>query len=244
MAQPAIPELTRIATNSERGVADNAVYALGHIGPTAIPALSLLATNRGVRCRTLAVFALSNMGTNGTGAAPALIECLRDEDPAVAEAALSALRSLAARQEAVLAAERRVLANSDAGLRRAALLALKVFGEKALPNIMPALRDPDANVGMTALDVLVEVAPQTLTNAAVVAEAAKQFDSRNFRRRFLAAQMLRAADQWAQGKQPYLNLPIPGGWDRVLAQATNALLRLAPQFFHEPPANGTPRNKP
>ena len=240
VAQPAIPELTRIATSSERGVMNNAVYALGQIGPTAIPALSFLATNRTFQRRTRAVLALQNMGTNAIGAVPVLIECLRDEDSEVVSLALSTLRSLPARQQAVLAAERALLTNSNAGLRRFALMALAVFGEQALPDLVPALRDPDGNVGYTALEMLVEIAPQTLTNAALVAQAANGLGSPERSRRRLAAQMLRAADQWAQGRQPDLAPPIPGGWDRVLSDATNALLRLAPELLPRAPQGPQP----
>jgi hypothetical protein len=74
VAEPAIPDLARMATNS-----DYAIEALGRIGPPAIPALSILATNRTVR-RAPAFRTISVMRTNAMAAVPALIECLREED--------------------------------------------------------------------------------------------------------------------------------------------------------------------
>lgn len=253
VAEPAIPELARMATNS-----DYAIEALGRIGPPAIPALSTLATNRTVRrapafhtytfrgnswsepavhSRTAfpAVMALASMGTNAMAALPALIECLRDEDSNVVSSALSALRGLKACDQTVLVAERGVLNSTNAELRRCALYALAEFGPKALPDIVTTFRDPNADVMSAALGIVSEVAPQVLTNATVVAGAAEGLSSPNRNRRCVSAQVLRAAGQWARGRKVDLSYPVPGGWDAVFQEATNALRRLAPELLDSSP---------
>lgn len=244
LAEPAIPALARMATYSDR-----AIEALGRIGPRAIPALSALATNRTVRRVQVyesvtvmginylqpvgnlrpaipAIMALVEMGTNAMAAVPVFIECLRDDDPEVVIFALSALRGLKPHDEAVLVAERGVLSSTNVQVRRSALFGLATFGEKSLPDILRTLEDPDAEVVYAALGIVCGIAPQTLTNATVLAGAAEGLRSPDRNRQRVAAQTLRAAGQWAQGKKVDLSYPVPGGWDAVFHEATNALQRL------------------
>jgi hypothetical protein len=254
-AEPAIPELARMAANL-----DYAISALGWIGPPAIPALSVLATNRTIQRtpvyrkltfngtnysepmgyptpRCPAVCALADMGTNAMAAVPAFVECLRDEDAEVVFVALSALRRLHVCQHQVFAAEQRALSSTNPKLRRYAFIALdesnavKPFGGKVLPEILLALQDQDLVVSGEALIMVIKSAPQALTNAEVVAGAAEGLRSPDRVRQLRAAQMLRAAGRWAQEGKVDMPSPMRSmDWDRVLAEGTNALRRLATEL--------------
>jgi hypothetical protein len=113
---------------------------------------------------------------------------------------------------------------------------------QAVPGLVRSLED--GQVGGIALEKLVGIAPETLTNAAVIRAAVAGLGAPDLSRRRSAAQVLRAAGQLAQGGKVDLEFPKASdgqrAWERVFTDATNALRRLAPQPLDERPVNGMP----
>ncbi len=236
-ARSAVPELLRLATNetllasAQGSFQTNAITALWQIGSEAVPALSIIATNHAAKsARYMALSAVALMGTNATAAQPALLESLKDPDENIVSTALLGLRLMHSNDPAVFVAAARFLDEPQPRLRRDALEVLAGFGDQALPSILRALNDADDAVSATSLALLVETAPQALTNATVLAIAAKEMRLTGSRRKW-AAQLLRAAGKQAEGATPDLLVRQPGGWDLIFQEATNALRRLAPQLL-------------
>lgn len=242
-AKFAIPELAFLATNqpgdrAEAGASNqiqvqiNAVEALGRIGPDALGALCAIATNNTLgNGRVWALNAIARCGTNAIPFVPVLLTCLRSQDNGVIAGALFALSQVRTDQEGVLAAIMPFLRSPSPTLRVNALQALASFGYGSAPSIINALHDTTPKVRATALGLLVQSMPNTLTNITVLSTAADRLDSPDPDERKWAAQLLRAAGQQARGVKPDLGVPL-GGWNATFAEATNALRRLAPELLN------------
>jgi len=96
IAHPAIPGLTRLAiTSSSEERVMRCARCLASIGPRAVPALAEVISSYHGKARYYPIAVLAHFGTNAEPAVPVLIECLKDQDPSVRSAAISALGKLA-----------------------------------------------------------------------------------------------------------------------------------------------------
>jgi len=95
IAQPAIPELTRLAvTSSDEQRLHHCVNALSYTGSNAIPALLNIITNAQTEARCYAISLLPRFQTSALPAVPILVSCAHDENTRVASAAKAALGQL------------------------------------------------------------------------------------------------------------------------------------------------------
>jgi ParB family chromosome partitioning protein len=124
--------------------------------------LSVLSADREHEVRKLAAEELGKQGR--TGARAKLRERLDDDNTLVRVAALWALNTL--EKESPLAAPRAALDSRYPDTRMAGLRGLAVLGGASplVPGLIASkLTDPDPTVGLTALDVLVQVSPKGST---------------------------------------------------------------------------------
>jgi hypothetical protein len=169
-ADPAIPELTRLANQSKTGnVPKRAIWALALIRTTnALPPLINIVTNRQHSLRKVAVDALRFMGDTARPALPIIIDCLKDADLEIARAAASTLGVLKLEPELVVPALIQALQDSRPEVQTMVALALKEFGTAARPAI-PALQKlldaSNPNVMISADSALRRIAPEVLTNS-------------------------------------------------------------------------------
>lgn len=255
LAEPAIPDLTRLATNPppttarlsamrQHSIQTSAAAALWNIGADANSAICSIVTNRDAgpaRLRLLG--AIGWTGTSTLPWVPALTNCLKDDDTRIVSQALFALRLAHPADQGVFSAVVPLLHSPEPKVRSAAIQTIAPFGDEALPQMFHALSDTDDQVRIVALAELVQNAPKALTNANVLALGAEALRSSGQRQKW-AAQLLRAAGQQAQGLKADLSVRLPGGWEAVLTQATNALRQLAPELLtNTPPHPGRPATR-
>jgi HEAT repeat protein len=233
-ARSAIPDLARMATNYAP-VREQHYQALVGIGPESLGVLSTIATNEvSAQARLNAVDAIGSLGTNARPAVPVLIQCLKEQNEDLLNATFLALRMVRPNQLKDFQTIADFLDNPKARVRSDALEALASFGEKASEPAIIALRDHDVGVRYTALGVLIQYAPHFLTNSAVLVIGSDGLKKSIGNRQKFAAQLLRAAGQQSQGVRPDLTVSWPGEWSAVFQEATNTLLRLAPQLLKDP----------
>jgi hypothetical protein len=252
-ARSAIPELARLVTNQSclwtnlyatgrrvepRRSSWSAFNALAAIGPESAPVILTIATNSawtsGMR-RDALVAAAKAMGTNAQALLPIVLQCAKEEDGWVAQGAVGVLRAFGHDDPGVFAALTNALHHPAPAVRMAAIEALQPFGARAVPVLVPALlyefNATNYGVRYRALDTLVRVAPQTLTNVSVLAKAAEGLRSSDFDARLWAVQTIQAASEQARGQKPNLDLP---GRDLtpLCLEATNTLRQLAPDLLN------------
>jgi hypothetical protein len=92
-----VPELTRQMNDSRKPeAARRALETLARLKtPEAFPPLLAALTNQGHPHRALAAWGMSLKGTNAAPAIPTLVQCLKDSDPGVRQAATNAVRHIA-----------------------------------------------------------------------------------------------------------------------------------------------------
>lgn len=165
----AIPQLTNLALRtSDRARADRCIEALAHLGPEALPGMLTLVTNSPTDTRRKAMFWLHSFGTNAAVAVPILIQCLDDKDSVLANQAASILSNLRVDRSAVFAALTNALRSHSAQVRALAVRCIMTIGttrSEAVPVLLPLLSDPDVKVRENCTNVLLEIAPEVLTNA-------------------------------------------------------------------------------
>jgi len=254
LAHGAIPELVQLVTNQPesfgfggdgpRDAAFRPIQALGGIGKDAVPALLEILTNSMSPVRRFdALEAIARVGTNAVFALPGLIHYVYDTNVMVSVKAVETVVAVGARQPAGLQALKQILQTSNLLQRRIrweTFSAMRGFGEDCAPAVIPALDDKDDY--FIAFATLVDAAPDTLTNAAVLRSAATGLQSRDFKRQNWAAQLLRAAGQQARGQRPDYavvgfdnsDYSVPGGDMKAIhREATNALSRLSSELYNE-----------
>jgi HEAT repeat protein len=176
-AQSAAPELLRHLTYaSNPGTAGDNARALAGIGPEGLSALSDFLTNSNRRiiaeskswARFSAINAIQTLETNAAPAVPALVQCLQDKDENVVWFAARALGWLNLCPELVIPALSDAARSTNRNNRYIAVLSLERLGHNhrnVVPALLPALRDPDAEVREKARYALANIAPEALTNA-------------------------------------------------------------------------------
>ena len=168
-AQPAIPELTRLArTTPDPERAGRCIDALALIGPASLPGFIEILTNGTYRAKFSAVGRLSEVSFDYTPAMPALIACLTGENKQLAFRAARAL-CLSSIDEATLVP---ALTNALQGASPPAralvfncLRSLDVPARAAVPAIRAGLSDSDRAVRTNAIWAAERIAPELLIPA-------------------------------------------------------------------------------
>jgi len=164
-AAGAIPELSRLMTNTRRHRSGQfAAGCLANIGTDALPPLMSALTNQNPEVRGRAAVNMERLGTNAGPALPLLIECLNDKEQSAVWGASQALIHFK-RNPHVLPALADCVRNSRQAYRWYAIMALGRFGHEALPAVpllLKCLKDPDANVRLTATNALRQIDPDAL----------------------------------------------------------------------------------
>lgn len=173
-ALPALPQLLRIfksSTNPDEMY--SAVATMTVLGADTIPPLlNVLESGADVSHREYAIIslgAMSNVGTNAASAIPVLLKIARDSHSphALAIAATRAVTSLGICPEQVVPFLISRMNSTNSTIRRDTV---RLFGEQkrfvrpALPALQRCLRDPDRDVRESATNVIIEFAPEVLTN--------------------------------------------------------------------------------
>lgn len=165
-ARTAIPDLLRVAHGGNKASAETATAALGYLGKDALPPLLVLATNRTFQFRGEAMVALGQMGYLGTNAHPAVlffIRCL--EDPEFAVGAADILGRLGLENDISVPALVGCLQSTNSSLREWGAISLGRFGQTArtaVPDLLKALADSEADVRDEATNALRKIAPEVL----------------------------------------------------------------------------------
>lgn len=165
LAEPAIPELERIARNSNAPAASQrALFALSCIGPAAVPAITNVINLPQFAGTICAVTCACNMRTNGTALMPFVASWLTSSDNALVENTLNSLGVMAPDvgfdPAPLMPALVKCLDNSRVRVRRLALLPLQTLGPRAaaaLPAVTNALSDPDPAVRSCAELVIANI---------------------------------------------------------------------------------------
>jgi len=169
VAQPAIPELTRLArTTPDPERADRCIRALACIGPVSLPAFIEIMTNGTYRAKFSAVEMLSSVGFDYTPAMPALIKCLTGEKEKLAFRAGRALCLSSIDEATLVPALTNALQTASPPARAqifGCLRSLHVPARAAVPAIRAGLSDPDGAVRTNAIYAAERIAPELLTNA-------------------------------------------------------------------------------
>ena len=168
-ATNAIPELSRIMGDAKaKKASDRAVSALMSLGPVALPALRGALSNPTNHQRewiARQIGEIQGLGTNGHAAVPVLLDCVRDSDSGLKQAAIRTLGRLGLDPDAVVPVLAAQLADTNWYTRRVSALALGDFGRNgasAVPVLLNALDDPDAFARDEAEEALKRIAPEAL----------------------------------------------------------------------------------
>jgi HEAT repeat protein len=196
-AADAVPALMEALRDESPAARLMAVEALGGIGPNARPAVPMLidmlrATREprqrlsrgapGGMCvspamlRAAAASALGRIKPEGRVAVPALIDEL-NEGGHVAQAAIQALGELGGEDPRAAEALRKVLCDDpDEAIATHAAMALVALGQAAVPALVQALRDPDADVRYRVAGALGQLGPAAAAAIAALQRVADDVD--------------------------------------------------------------------
>ena len=169
-----VEALTEALKDPEVPVRNSAAWALGRIGPPArasVPALieSLKVSDSSVR--SSAAEALTEMGVAAQAAIPALIEGLKDPTLEVRSAAANALGSMG--PAALSAVSALIEAHRQLAVRPAVARSLSRIGRPAIPALIGALKDPEADVRCSAAAVLEKMGAHAQAAVPALIEALK-----------------------------------------------------------------------
>lgn len=167
-ARPALPVLTNMLFHSD-DVISSAVVLAG-IGPEALPILLSTLTNQNDRIRHAGVMGLALERSNFNLVVPALIGSLQDTNQGIREGAAISLGALHAGPDMAVPALMKSFPGNNTLLRRLILQALGEFGDKArpaIPMIVSALNDSNADVSSSACSALKQIDPLAAAKAGV-----------------------------------------------------------------------------
>jgi HEAT repeat protein len=143
-----------------------AVSASSCIGSTALPVLLTALTNRQSQIRFMAVMTLSfpqMRSERARGAVAPLLECLKDKDTRLAEAAAYTLGEMKFEPETVIPAMTNCLARPGLQGPLGPIRALEAYGtnaRSAVPALVPLLNDRNADTRYAATNALWKIAPE------------------------------------------------------------------------------------
>lgn len=172
-ARPAIPELTHLLlTSTNIDSIDVAVTCLASIGEEGFqPLVAALADPRRPCCGQVAyrlgAYYQWYSGTNLALAVPALAILATNTDLLLAYRSAEALGVIRLKPEITIPSLTCALRHPAFPVRHAAICALMRFGDKArpaIPSLTEALRDPNPDVRTVANNLLLQIAPEALTN--------------------------------------------------------------------------------
>jgi HEAT repeat protein/S1-C subfamily serine protease/DNA-directed RNA polymerase subunit RPC12/RpoP len=163
--QSALPDLLKLARAPEVVVRQNAIRALGRMGPEykekvmPLIASGLKDSDRDVRLA--AGEAVASMGSFGKEDIPVLMEILKNSDPQIQAFAATALGKMGSVARPAAAALANAFKDStDRGLRRAVVEALATIGKSAktsVPVYAEALHESDKEMRKTALEAVIRL---------------------------------------------------------------------------------------
>ncbi|MGE3808002.1 MAG: HEAT repeat domain-containing protein [Gemmataceae bacterium] len=165
-ARASVPALIKTVGHKDDGVRNRAVEALGAMGPAARQAVPVLMAKAGeVQQHLFSSDVVSSVSQIGSGAVPALIESVQDQNKHKAEVAATALGRIGPDARAACPHLRRILdAEKCNSFRAAAALALWRIDKSdvavaSLADLLKALDRPESLLWYQALDCLGELGP-------------------------------------------------------------------------------------
>lgn len=183
-----------------------------------LPLVAAALTNHEAIIRTRAVISLQYAGSNALPLVPMLIRILNDpEEPAASDVAAVTLTTLPLQADAVVQPLTKCLYETNPACRAGAARVLGSLGPKAaaaVPALVTVLSDTNEVAHVEALGALQTIAPETLSNEVVFAEAEKAFQSPYPHLRGWAAIAIRPFGSRAAGQvtnlMHCLDDPVPG----------------------------------
>jgi HEAT repeat protein len=138
-AAPAIPQLAQMLKEGRN--CNSAAYTLANIGTNALPVLidALTNGNRIARLEAAGAIGTPRFGEAGEAAVPALVECMRDDDPGVRGNAIAALQAIPKRPDIAVPALIAALADPDASVRGGADTVLRKYAQVEADATIPML---------------------------------------------------------------------------------------------------------
>ena len=170
-AKDAVEALVRALGDDDEHVQWHAARALGSIGPTAAPAVAALTErlkDEGALVRAYAAFALGRIGGPSAGSLSALAAAIKDPDKTVRRSAVKAIWAIKPPPAIVIPLFVDVLKNAEPGVVVPALDALAESGEQAVPLLLEALKEKQAQYW--ACLVLAEMGAKAKTAVPAIAE--------------------------------------------------------------------------
>ena len=172
--EQAVPALLGALDDEDISVRWVAVKSLENFGTEAGPAvprlIALLQRERARFIRRDTIVTLGAIGPEAAAALPALIQVLDQQDATLQEVALTALARLGPKAGAALPWIEKGLRSQELAVRKASLEAwAAIKKDKAVPELLVALRDPDAAVRRQALHALGGITPLPEPKATVPA---------------------------------------------------------------------------
>lgn len=163
-AQKIVDTMIRVLNTKSIGLYNDALFALGMMGPrakVAAPYLAIALNHEEPALRINASFALLSMGPDAEIAVSRLIDALKDGDPRVRENAVGALGSIGPKAQIAVPHIENKLADDDRRMRLNAAWALGQIGQPTTSSIaaleIMAVNDPDPEcraAAKTSLDIL------------------------------------------------------------------------------------------
>jgi HEAT repeat protein len=179
-AQPAVPALIEALKDTGGVVAYESTKALGAIGPgakAAVPALTEALKDERILIRNGAAVALGYIGKDAQAAADGLLAMLKDKESSLRIAAAEALGRIGA-DSAKTAPVLIECLNDEAVIKPAiqALGDMTPSPPNAIPGLISALKNRNAEVRLAAVDVLIKFAPRPPEISSALAAAMKDRD--------------------------------------------------------------------
>jgi hypothetical protein len=168
-AEPAIPELTRLAiTTRDPERADRCVDALASIGPASLPSFIEILTNGTYRARFSALECFPALHVDDTPAMSAMIKCLTDKNENLGFRAAQTLSGASIPETTLVPALTNALTTASSGGRARiyrCLCWLGVSARAAIPAIHAGLSDRNGEVRTNATYAAQRIAPELLTHS-------------------------------------------------------------------------------
>jgi HEAT repeat protein len=165
-AQPAIPELTRLAlTTRDPERADRCISALASAGPASLPSFIKIMTNGSYRARFSALENLPALHVDYTSAMPAMIKCLTGKNEDLGFRAAQSLSESPIPEATLVPALTNALKTASPAARARIYRCLcwsQVPARAAVPAIRAGLSDPNSDVRTNAIYAAQRIAPELL----------------------------------------------------------------------------------
>jgi HEAT repeat protein len=176
----ALDVLVEAQSNPNPQVRELAVVAVAELPVS--PAKRVTALVRGLqdaigRVRRRAARALGDFGMHALPALPTLIAGLRDPDASVRRDAAGTLGRLGHAAASASEGLTNLLADPDVRTRVVVATALKRIGRPAIPTLLNALQNPDAEIRVRAVPLLSHIAPEDEVVVNAIQNAATDWDA-------------------------------------------------------------------